>query len=55
MLHDPEFAKYACSPSGDAAIVDGAKAIAMTALDFFCDDGLQREVGAAFVNGEAAP
>jgi amidohydrolase len=53
MLHDPAFAKYARSPSGDAAIVDGAKAIAMTALDFFCDDGLQREVGTAFVNGEA--
>jgi amidohydrolase len=55
MLHDPAFAKYARSPSGDAAIVDGAKAIAMTALDFLCDDGLQRDVGAAFVNGEAVP
>ena len=55
MLHDPTFAKYARSPSGDAAILDGAKAIAMTALDFLCDDGLQRDVGAAFVNGEAGP
>jgi len=25
----------------------------MTALDFCCDDGLRREAGMAFVNGEA--
>lgn len=48
MLHEPAFAEWARSPSGDAAIVDGAKAIAMTALDFFCDPSLRHDVQAAF-------
>jgi hypothetical protein len=48
MLHDPEFAKYASSPDGDAAIIDSAKALAMTALDFFHDESLRRQTRAAF-------
>lgn len=54
MLHDPEFAKYAGSPDGDAAIIDGAKAIAMTALDFFCDETLRQQSRTAFETEESA-
>ena len=36
VIHNPEFAKYAGSETGDAAVLDGAKALAMTAID---DDG----------------
>jgi amidohydrolase len=54
MLHDPEFAKYAGSPDGDAAIIDGAKAIAMTALDFFCDATLRQQSRTAFDTEEPA-
>lgn len=53
MLHEPEFAVWARSPSGDAAIVDGTKALAMTALDFFCDANLQQDVKRAFDHAAA--
>jgi hypothetical protein len=47
-IHNPEFTAYAGSESGDRAVVDGAKALAMTALDFLTDPGLRAEVAAAF-------
>ena len=31
--HTPEFARAAAGPSGDRAVVDGAKLLALTALD----------------------
>jgi len=40
-IHNPEFERYAGSEQGDAAALDGAKALAMTALDFFCDEDLR--------------
>lgn len=40
-IHNPEFEHYAGSEDGDAAALDGAKALAMTALDFFCDEDLR--------------
>ncbi len=39
IIHNPEFARYAASPSGDAAVLDGAKSLAMTALDLMADAG----------------
>ncbi len=51
-IHNPEFAKWAGSELGDAAALDGAKALAMTALDFFCDADLRRRAREAF---EARP
>jgi amidohydrolase len=48
-IHNAEFTKYAGSESGDRAVLDGAKALAMTALDFFCDADLRAEVARAFV------
>ena len=47
-IHHPEFAKWAGSELGEAAALDGAKALAMTALDFFCDGELRRRARAAF-------
>ena len=47
-IHNAEFARFAGSESGDRAVLDGAKALAMTALDFFCDAELRAEVAIAF-------
>jgi len=47
-IHNAEFAKWAGSEAGDRAVLDGAKALAMTALDFFCDSELRDEVARAF-------
>jgi hypothetical protein len=53
-IHNPEFAKWAASELGDAAAIDGAKALAMTALDFFFDEALRRDARAAFDAGRPA-
>jgi amidohydrolase len=37
IIHNPEFTRYAASDSGDAAVIDGAKSMAMTALDLMFD------------------
>jgi len=47
-IHNAEFAKWAASELGDKAVLDGAKALAMTALDFLCDAELRAEVTRAF-------
>jgi amidohydrolase len=39
--HSPEFAVYAASDSGKKAVIDGAKALAMTAIDILADAGLR--------------
>jgi hypothetical protein len=41
-IHNPEFTKWACSEMGDATALDGAKALAMTAIDFLCDEDLRQ-------------
>jgi amidohydrolase len=52
-IHNPEFAEWAGSEMGEAAALDGAKALAMTALDFLCDADLRLRVREAFEAGEA--
>ncbi|MEO8601694.1 MAG: M20 family metallopeptidase [bacterium] len=47
-LHTQEFARYAASPDGDRAIIDGAKVLAMTAVDVLCAAGLLDAVRANF-------
>ena len=47
-IHNAEFEKYAGSEQGDAAALDGAKALAMTALDFLCDADLRKRTRALF-------
>jgi amidohydrolase len=47
-IHNPDFEKWAGSEMGDAAALDGAKALAMTALDFFGDADLRERARAIF-------
>jgi metal-dependent amidase/aminoacylase/carboxypeptidase family protein len=39
-IHTPEFASHARGEAGDRAVVDGAKALAMTIVDLWSDPGL---------------
>lgn len=48
VIHNAEFATYARSERGDQAIVDGAKALAMTTLDFFASAALRDAAKADF-------
>ena len=48
VIHNPEFARYAGSESGDAAALDGAKALALTAAEFLLDESLRSETRKAF-------
>ncbi len=47
-IHTPAFAEHARGPSGDAAVIDGAKALAMTALDCWLDDAVLPAARAEF-------
>lgn len=42
VIHNPEFARWAGSETGDKACIDGAKALAMTALDYMTDAGMRQ-------------
>jgi amidohydrolase len=48
VIHHPDFATWAGSEMGDAAALDGAKALAMTAIDYLTDATLQQECERAF-------
>ncbi len=48
VIHNPEFAKWARSEMGDAAALDGAKALAMTAIDYLDSPALQESCRRAF-------
>lgn len=48
VIHNPEFARWARSEMGDAAALDGAKALAMTAIDYLNEPELQEECRRAF-------
>lgn len=37
IIHNAEFATWAASPQGDKGVIDGAKTMAMTALDLMMD------------------
>ena len=47
-IHTPAFAEYARGPAGDAAVIDGAKAMAMTALDCWLDRSVMAEAQGEF-------
>ncbi|MEQ9146418.1 MAG: M20 family metallopeptidase [Parvibaculaceae bacterium] len=48
VIHNPEFAKWAASDMGDKACLDGAKALAMTAIDFMTDRKMQEAARTQF-------
>lgn len=54
-IHNPDFANWAGSQSGDNAMLDGAKALAMTAIDFIMDEPLREKIIADFTNRDALP
>ena len=47
-LHTSDFARWAVSEEGDRAVLDGAKAMAMTVVDLWLRDDVREEVRAAF-------
>lgn len=47
-LHSPEFARWAASERGNQAVLDGAKIMAMTALDVLCDDKMRNAMRGVF-------
>ena len=47
-LHTSEFARWAVSDEGDRAVLDGAKAMAMTVADLWLRGDLRQKVRAAF-------
>jgi amidohydrolase len=51
--HSPAFAAWAAGPAADQAVLDGAKALAMTAVDVWLDPALRADMRAAFA-GPAA-
>jgi amidohydrolase len=52
-IHNREFADYAGSEMGDEAALDGAKALAMTALDFILDEELRERTRNVFEHSDA--
>jgi hypothetical protein len=48
IIHNAEFALWAASDKGDAAVIDGAKALALTALDLMGDKTLMATARADF-------
>jgi amidohydrolase len=48
IIHNPEFARWAASEMGDEAVIDGAKALALTALDLMADETMLSRVRADF-------
>ena len=47
-IHNPAFADHARAPIGDEAAIDGAKALAMTAIDYLCDPQLRARTRDSF-------
>ena len=47
-IHSADFARWAASPEGDRAVLDGAKALGMTVADLWLDPTAMDDVRAAF-------
>lgn len=47
-IHTPGFTEHACGPDGDRGVLDGARAMAMTIADLWCDPEAMGAVGGAF-------
>jgi amidohydrolase len=52
-IHTPEFAEYTASADGDQAVIDGAKAMAMTVADLWMQPDLLAKAKAEFANSVA--
>ncbi|CAN5471550.1 M20 family metallopeptidase [soil metagenome] len=47
-IHSVDFARWAGAAEGDRAVIDGAKAMAMTVVDLWCSPGVLAQTQAAF-------
>jgi amidohydrolase len=52
-IHTRDFAGHAASPLGDQAVLDGAKAMAMTVIDYWLDPAARAATRAAFAQATA--
>ena len=52
-IHSPEFTGYAAGPDGDRAVLDGAKAMAMTVVDLWLRPDAMARVREGFTAGAA--
>lgn len=52
-IHTLDFAKASITPQADMAVIDGAKAMAMTAIDFWTSSELQQAIRQEFVEANA--
>src|SRR3954468_4319670 len=52
-IHTPEFAEYTASADGDAAVIDGAKALAMTVADLWLQPELLAQAKDEFIRSVA--
>ena len=53
-IHTPEFADHAAGPRGDAAVLDGAKAMAMTVADLWMRPEARDAMASAFASPNGA-
>lgn len=53
-IHTKEFARHSISAMADLAIIDGAKAMAMTAIDFWTSEERQKAVAEEFAKTNAS-
>jgi amidohydrolase len=54
-IHTEDFARYACSPEADLAVIHGAKIMACAAIDFWLDASLRSDIRADFVRSNPDP
>ncbi|PCI47269.1 MAG: amidohydrolase [Alphaproteobacteria bacterium] len=54
-IHDPDFANWAGSEKGNEAVIFGAKALALTAIDYLTDQNLRDQTAQAFHEIKQAP
>jgi amidohydrolase len=54
-IHDPDFATWAGSKRGDETVITGAKALAMTAIDFLLNTTLQQQTLTAYKQATSEP
>jgi metal-dependent amidase/aminoacylase/carboxypeptidase family protein len=47
-IHEREFAAATCSEEADRAVIDGAKALAMTIVDYWADESLRTSAASDF-------
>lgn len=53
-IHTKDFARHSISQMADQAVIDGAKAMAMTAIDFWTSQDRQRAIAEEFRNTNAS-